>query len=137
MQKQALYNWRRRSKVFIKSCRPLAFTLAKETVMPTAAPLRIVQITDLHLKSTPGSRLASMLIASLSTVLARIQAHHPQPDFLLVTGDLVGDEPKPMAGCVSFSNRWAFRFTACPAITIFQPEWRRPCATVWCAGNAA
>ncbi len=62
--------------------------------MPTAAPLRIVQITDLHLKTTPGSRLWGVDVdAGLNAVLARIQERHPQPDGLLVTGDLVGDEP--------------------------------------------
>lgn len=62
--------------------------------MPTTTPLRIVQITDLHLKATPGSRLwGADVDAGLSAVLARIQEKHPAPDFILATGDLVGDDP--------------------------------------------
>ena len=62
--------------------------------MPTAAPLRIVQITDLHLKASPGSRLwGADVDAGLNAVLAHIQARDPAPDFVLATGDLVGDEP--------------------------------------------
>ena len=62
--------------------------------MPTAAPLRIVQITDLHLKVSPGSRLwGADVDAGLNAVLAHIQARDPAPDFILATGDLVGDEP--------------------------------------------
>ncbi|HRD65641.1 MAG TPA: 3',5'-cyclic-AMP phosphodiesterase [Candidatus Competibacter sp.] len=64
--------------------------------MPTAtAPLRIVQITDLHLKTKPGSRLwGADVDAGLNAVLAQIRARNPAPDFVLVTGDLVGDEPE-------------------------------------------
>lgn len=64
--------------------------------MPTAAsPLRIIQITDLHLKTKPGSRLWGVDVdASLSAVLAQIRARDPAPDFILATGDLVGDEPE-------------------------------------------
>ena len=63
--------------------------------MLTAAPLRIVQLTDLHLKTTPGSRLWGVDVdAGLSAVLARIRERHPQPDCILATGDLVGDEPE-------------------------------------------
>ncbi len=62
--------------------------------MPTAAPLRVIQITDLHLKNTPGSRLwGADVDASLNAVLAHIQERQPAADFVLATGDLVGDEP--------------------------------------------
>ena len=63
--------------------------------MPIAvAPLRVVQITDLHLKASPGSRLwGADVDAGLNAVLAHIQARDPAPDFVLATGDLVGDEP--------------------------------------------
>jgi len=63
--------------------------------MPTAAtPLRIIQITDLHLKAKPGSRLWGVDVdAGLNAVLARIRGRNPAPDFILATGDLVGDEP--------------------------------------------
>ena len=63
--------------------------------MPTAAPLRVIHITDFHLKTTPGSRPWGVDVdAGLSAVLACIQERHPQPDFILATGDLVGDEPE-------------------------------------------
>lgn len=62
--------------------------------MPTTNPLRVIQISDLHLKVQPGSRLWGVDVdASLTAVLARIRAQRPQPDFILATGDLVGDEP--------------------------------------------
>lgn len=59
-----------------------------------ARPLRIVQITDLHLKSQPGSQLwGTDVDAGLAAVLAHIQAQQPVLDFMLITGDLVGDDP--------------------------------------------
>ncbi|MFZ1640908.1 MAG: 3',5'-cyclic-AMP phosphodiesterase [Candidatus Contendobacter sp.] len=62
--------------------------------MPTAAPLRVIQITDLHLKTTPGSRLWGMDVdAGLNAVLAHIRERQPAADLVLATGDLVGDEP--------------------------------------------
>lgn len=66
--------------------------------MPTAAPLRVIQISDLHLKSQPGARIWGVDVdAGLNAVLERIQAQHPQPDFVLATGDLVGDDPDAYA----------------------------------------
>ena len=63
-----------------------------------AAPLRVLQVTDLHLKTQPGSRVWGVDVdAGLSAVLARIQERHPVVDFILVTGDLVGDEPDAYA----------------------------------------
>jgi Icc protein len=64
--------------------------------MPTAAaaPLRVIQITDFHLKAEPGSRLwGADVDAGLNAVLAHIRERNPVPDFILATGDLVGDEP--------------------------------------------
>ncbi|HAO32148.1 MAG TPA: metallophosphoesterase [Candidatus Competibacter sp.] len=63
--------------------------------MPAAEPLRAVQITDLHLKTEPGSRLwGADIDAGLNAVLAHIRNRKPAPDFVLATGDLVGDEPQ-------------------------------------------
>lgn len=63
--------------------------------MPTAAaPLRIVQITDLHLKTEPSRLWGADVDAGLNAVLAQIRARNPAPDFVLATGDLVGDEPE-------------------------------------------
>lgn len=62
--------------------------------MSNVAPLRVIQISDLHLKSQPGTRLWGVDVdVSLNAVLECIQTRHPQPDFLLMTGDLVGDDP--------------------------------------------
>ncbi len=62
--------------------------------MPTTAPLRVIQITDLHLKTTPGSRLWGVDVdAGLNAVLAHIRERQPAADLVLATGDLVGDEP--------------------------------------------
>lgn len=63
--------------------------------MSTATPLRVIQITDLHLKTQPGSRVWGVDVdAGLNAVLARIRENHPDPDLILATGDLVGDEPE-------------------------------------------
>ena len=63
--------------------------------MSTAHPLRVIQISDFHLQSAPGSRVWGVDVdAGLGAVLAHIQKHHPQPDFVLATGDLVGDQPE-------------------------------------------
>ncbi len=63
--------------------------------MSTANPLRVIQITDLHLKVQSGSRLWGVDVdAGLNAGLARIRERQPQPDFILATGDLVGDEPE-------------------------------------------
>lgn len=62
--------------------------------MPTAVPLRVIQISDFHIKTQPGSRLWGVDVdAGLNAVLEHIQARRPQPDFVLATGDLVGDDP--------------------------------------------
>ena len=62
--------------------------------MSTAAPLRVIQISDFHLKTQPGNRLWGVDVdASLNAVLARVQLKHPMPDLVLATGDLVGDDP--------------------------------------------
>lgn len=59
-----------------------------------ARPLRIVQITDLHLKSQPGTQLwGADVDAGLAAVLAQIQAQQPTLDFMLISGDLVADDP--------------------------------------------
>lgn len=66
--------------------------------MATPTPLRVIQITDLHLKAAPGSQVWGVDVdASLQAVLARIQARDFRPDFILATGDLVGDEPDAYA----------------------------------------
>ncbi len=63
--------------------------------MPIAAPLRVLQVTDLHLKTQPGSRVWGVDVdAGLSAVLAHIREKHPVVDFILATGDLVGDDPE-------------------------------------------
>lgn len=63
--------------------------------MPTATmPLRIIQITDLHLKTKPSQLWGVDVDASLNAVLAHIQGRNPAPDFIIATGDLVGDEPE-------------------------------------------
>ncbi len=87
--------------------------------MSTAAPLRVIQISDFHLKTQPGSRLWGVDVdAGLNAVLEHIQLKHPAPDLVLATGDLVGDDPNAYAGVPTFWNRWGRRCTACRAITI-------------------
>lgn len=61
--------------------------------MPTADPLRVIQISDLHLKTEPSRLWGADVDAGLNAVLAHIRERHPQPDCILASGDLVGDEP--------------------------------------------
>ncbi len=62
--------------------------------MASADPLHVIQITDIHLKKQPGSRIWGVDVdACLQAVLDKIRSDHPHIDFVLVTGDLVGDEP--------------------------------------------
>ncbi|HRX71092.1 MAG: 3',5'-cyclic-AMP phosphodiesterase [Candidatus Competibacteraceae bacterium] len=65
------------------------------STVASPTPLRVIQITDLHLKAQPGSRTWGIDVdAGLNTVLAHIQENYPAVDLMLVTGDLVGDEPE-------------------------------------------
>lgn len=57
------------------------------------APLRVIQLSDTHLRSEPGSRLWGVDVdASLSAVLAWLKTRHWPADIILVTGDLVQDD---------------------------------------------
>lgn len=54
---------------------------------------RIVQITDLHLRSEPHTVLRGTDVdAGLTAVLAHIREHHWPPDAMLATGDLVHED---------------------------------------------
>jgi len=56
-------------------------------------PLRVVQITDTHIRSRPGGQLWGVDVdANLTAVLQRLKAHHWPVQFILATGDLVHDE---------------------------------------------
>ncbi|MEN8214048.1 MAG: phosphodiesterase [Pseudomonadota bacterium] len=59
----------------------------------TAAPIRLVQITDMHLCATPGDFLHAGIDTdeTLSLLLRQIEASERQPDLLLATGDLAHD----------------------------------------------
>lgn len=59
-----------------------------------SSPLHVVQITDLHLKSVPSHLWGADVDAGLNAVLAHIRKRDPAPDFILATGDLIGDEPE-------------------------------------------
>lgn len=55
----------------------------------STAPLRVVQITDCHLGNQPGTCLLNIdTDRSLQAVLGQVRQRHPQPDLLLVTGDI-------------------------------------------------
>lgn len=74
--------------------------------MLVTAPLRVIQISDFHLKNQPGSRSWGVDVdAGLNAVLEHIQTRHPQPDFVLATGDLVGDDPDAYGRIRDFLER--------------------------------
>ena len=67
-------------------------------------PLRVVQITDTHLKSQAGSRLWGVDVdANLTAVLQRLKTRHWPVQFILATGDLVHDE-----GAQAYERLYAF-----------------------------
>jgi Icc protein len=56
-------------------------------------PLRVVQITDMHIMSQPGGKLWGVDVdASLQAVLQRLKTQHGSVELILATGDLVNDE---------------------------------------------
>lgn len=58
-------------------------------------PLLIAQLTDTHLFADPNRTMKGCpTAASLQTVLAHLQQQSPQPDLLLLTGDLSQDETR-------------------------------------------
>ncbi len=57
------------------------------------APLRVAQLTDLHLFADPEKKMMGLATArSFQAVIAHLQQLEPQPDILLLTGDLSQDE---------------------------------------------
>lgn len=61
--------------------------------MTQAAPLVVIQLTDTHLFADAEQQLVGIPTAkSLQMVLKEVQALHPKPDLLLLTGDLSQDE---------------------------------------------
>ncbi len=68
--------------------------MAKLSMTATESrPLRVVQISDMHLQSQPGGRLWGIDVdAGLAAVLRCLRQRHWPVDLLLATGDLVQDE---------------------------------------------
>lgn len=64
----------------------------KFTVMSQASQLLVAQVTDIHLFADANRELLGLPSAkSFQTVLERLQILSPQPDILLLTGDLSQD----------------------------------------------
>jgi Icc protein len=60
--------------------------------MSSASPLLIAQVTDIHLFADASKELLGLPTAkSFHVVLERLQKLLPQPDILLLTGDLSQD----------------------------------------------
>jgi Icc protein len=60
--------------------------------MSHLSPLRIAQITDIHLFADPNQCLLGLqTTASFQPILQQLEALDPQPDLLLLTGDLSQD----------------------------------------------
>jgi len=77
-------------------------------MLTATVPLRIIQITDLHLKTKPSQLWGVDVDASLNAVLAHIQGRNPAPDFIIATGDLVGDEPEAYGRLRELLEPWPF-----------------------------
>ncbi len=62
------------------------------TVMPLFSPLRVVQITDIHLFAKTDQQLLGLPTReSFQVVLQQVSQLDPKPDLLLLTGDLSQD----------------------------------------------
>jgi Icc protein len=71
--------------------------------------VRLLQFTDTHLTGTPGGKVRGVdTTATLARCIAHARRRHPDPDALLLTGDLVHDD----AGGYSVLRRM---FGACAA----------------------
>ena len=56
--------------------------------------MRLLQFTDTHLTGSPGAVVRGVATAAtFARCLVHAQRRHPQPDGLLLTGDLVHDDP--------------------------------------------
>ena len=67
--------------------------------LPTMTPLRLLHFTDLHLTADEtallrGQRTAATLRQTLAQALAQTQASGWHPDAVVVTGDVVHDDPR-------------------------------------------
>ena len=69
--------------------------------MVQASPLLIAQVTDIHLFANPSQELLKLpTVKSFQVVLERLQSLFPQPDVLLLTGDLSQDETPESYVCL-------------------------------------
>ena len=74
--------------------------------MPTTAPLRVVQISDLHLKTTPGNQLwGADVDAGLSAVLAHTKDRNPPPEFVPPRAIWLATSRTPIPVCARRWNR--------------------------------
>ncbi len=56
--------------------------------------MRVLQFTDPHLSGSPDMRVRGVATAAtLARCVAHARRHHPRPDAVLLTGDLVHDDP--------------------------------------------
>lgn len=64
----------------------------REQVASTGRSIRIVQLTDSHLRRDSDGKLLGMNTRdSLAAVLASVQTHHPRPDLIIASGDIAQD----------------------------------------------
>lgn len=60
--------------------------------------MRVLQFTDPHLTGSPEMRVRGVATAeTLARCVAHAARHHPQPDALVLTGDLAHDDPRGYA----------------------------------------
>lgn len=64
----------------------------REHVLSAERPLRIVQLTDSHLRRDRAGKLLGMNTRdSLAAVLSSVQTNHPRPDLIIASGDIAQD----------------------------------------------
>jgi len=80
--------------------------------------LRLIQFTDPHLYGSETESLRGIAtLPALTATLAQARSHDWPPDAVLVTGDIVQDDPAGYAHFRRRSARSAYPCCACQAIT--------------------
>ena len=75
----------------------LAHPLLRSTALPDDSPFSIVQVSDPHILAGESVLHGVRTAARLKSVVNEINAMQPLPDFVVVTGDIIIDDPKGYA----------------------------------------
>uniref|UniRef100_UPI00257ED62C metallophosphoesterase family protein n=1 Tax=Desulfobacter sp. UBA2225 TaxID=1961413 RepID=UPI00257ED62C len=75
----------------------LVHPFLRDSVVPDGKPFFIIQITDPHIVKRDSELLGVRTAERLEQAVAEINALEPLPDFVVVTGDIISDNPEGYA----------------------------------------